>query len=155
MVGTGDAKGFGEAAGACAAVFGQFESAEEDEALALGTFDQHVEEPVHAVIEIDVGGAGRMVLDEAAGGRAVEGMTGSVVLRIVGFGFDDAEGLALPDEPCADEGAGTEEGGLLKECGRQPIAGWRGVQWLMAVGEVGGVVHNGDEKSVWAGKNLI
>lgn len=45
---------------------GGLEGTDEDEAVPRAAFDVEVEEPVHAVVEIDVGSTGRVVFYELA-----------------------------------------------------------------------------------------
>lgn len=113
-----DGEGLGELAGAGAEVAGFFtlaalphlrnatgglEGTDEDEAVPRAAFDVEIEEPVHAVVEIDVGGTGRVGFYELAGAGAGGGVTGGISLHGVGFGFDNDAGAAVPDELDADE----------------------------------------------------
>lgn len=92
-----------------------FECADEDEAVLGTAFDKEVEEPVHAVVEIDVGGAGKVLFDELAGAGAGGGVAGGISLHGVGFGFDDDAGAAVPDELHSDEIAGDGEDVAFEE----------------------------------------
>ncbi len=94
---------------------GGLEGADEDEAVLGAAFDEEVEEPVHAVVEIDVGGAGRVLFDELAGAGAGGGVGGEIAFHGVCFGFDDDAGAAFPDELHADEIAGDGEDVALEE----------------------------------------
>jgi hypothetical protein len=51
----------------------RLQRADEDQAIALTAFDEQVEEPVHAVVEINVGRAGRLLFtnSRALGREAV------------------------------------------------------------------------------------
>lgn len=129
-MGAVDAEGQGELAGAGAEFVelfamaallhlrdaaGGLEGADEDEAVLGAAFDEEIEEPVHAVVEIDVGSAGRVFFDELAGAGAGGGVGGEIALHGVGLGFDDDAGAAFPDEFHADEIAGDGEDVALEE----------------------------------------
>lgn len=142
-----DAEGAGEFAGAGCELVGVadfraalahgvdagdgFEGAEEDESGAVWAFDEDVEEPVDAVVEVDVGGAGGVGFDEGAGAGAEPGVAGGVVCGVVGFGFHDDAGGAVPVEVAADEfaragdGVAGEEGlGEGRHGGGRMARGW-------------------------------
>jgi hypothetical protein len=110
---------------------GGLEGADEDEAVLGAAFDEEVEEPVHAVVEIDVGGAGRVFFYELAGAGAGGGVGGEIAFHGVGFGFDDDAGAAFPDELDADEVAGDGEDVALEKITGQIAHGL----------QTGGMIH--------------
>lgn len=94
---------------------GWLQGADEDEAVFPAAFDEDVEEPIHPVIEIDVGGAGVVFGDEGAGGRSRESVRGFIAGSSIGLGFDDEARAGTPDELAADEFAGARDGIALEE----------------------------------------
>ena len=110
---------------------GGLEGADENEAVLCAAFDEEVEEPVHAVVEIDVGGAGWVGLYELACAWTGGGVGGEVAFYRVGFGLDDDAGGAFPDELDTNEIAGDGEDVALEEITRQIAHGL----------EAGGVIH--------------
>ena len=84
---------------------GGLERAEQDESRALRSLHKDVEEPVHAVIEVDVGSACRVGFHELSGAGAEPGMAGRVVDRVVCLRFHDHAGAGVPLEVASDEGA--------------------------------------------------
>lgn len=81
----------------------RLDCADENEAVTRTAFDEDVEHPMHAVIEIDVGGAGFIALDKFARARAFEGVRGFVLLGEICFRLDDDSAAFFPDKFRADE----------------------------------------------------
>ena len=104
---------------------GGFESADEDKAVDLA-LDQDIQQPVDAVIHVDVGGAGRIVRDEFAGAGPVESMARFVALFRVRFDLHDEAARAVPDQLAPDQLARAGQRVPLKKCASQ-IAGGAGV----------------------------
>ena len=80
-----------------------FQCPEEDEPGAFPTLHEDIEEPVHAVVHVNVGIAGGVALHEGPSARAKPRVTGGVVHGIIGFGFHDAADAAVQDEMAADQ----------------------------------------------------
>lgn len=51
----------------CFEAFERFQSADEDETIPSGAFCKNIEEPVHPVVQIDIGVPGGMIIDEFPG----------------------------------------------------------------------------------------
>ena len=74
----------------------RLERADEDEAVARAAFDEDVEHPMDAVVEIDVAGGGLVALDESARARSAEGVGGFVAFDQVSFRFNDESARIFP-----------------------------------------------------------
>src|SRR4029077_5622288 len=87
------------------------ERAEEDKTVvaAAATLDQHVEEPVDSVIQVDVGGAGRVAVQELPGAAAYKGVAGLVAFGRIGLRLHNASATAAPDQLRADQLAGANQ----------------------------------------------
>lgn len=94
---------------------GRLQSPNEDEAILGAAFDEHVEEPIHAVIEIDVCSSGLVPGDKGSGGWPDEGVGGFIARGCVGLRLDHDAGAGVPDQLAADEFAGTRDGVALEE----------------------------------------
>lgn len=90
---------------------GRFQRPDQDEAGATA-FDQHIGHPMHAVIEIDISGACRMILDKLAGFRAEKGVTSGIVGHVVSFRLNDSPPATVPNQlsPKQLAGAGDRVG---------------------------------------------
>ncbi|HKR53671.1 MAG TPA: hypothetical protein VJR93_04925 [Chthoniobacterales bacterium] len=73
----------------------RFHSPNEDKTVLL-SFDQHVQHPVHAVIEINVGRAGAIPLDKRARTGTNETVTRFITDRVISFCLDDNTSAAIP-----------------------------------------------------------
>src|SRR5690606_19495384 len=67
----------------------RLERTHQDQSVAPATLHQQVEQPVHAVVEIDVGGSRLMPLHELARTWSRSRVTGRMALGGVGLGFDN------------------------------------------------------------------
>jgi hypothetical protein len=81
----------------------RLDRANENEAIARAAFDEDVEHPVHAVIEINVGRACFVAFDKGARARPRECMTGFVPFHQIGFHFDHNAPAFLPHQLSADQ----------------------------------------------------
>src|SRR3954469_23045042 len=81
----------------------RFERANQNEPGALSAFDQQIEHPVDAIIEINVKGAGPIAFDEGPGARPGERVAGFIVQRQIRLGFDNDSGTFSPDQFRANE----------------------------------------------------
>jgi hypothetical protein len=91
----------------------------ENEPIPWPAFDEDIQHPVHAVVEIDVGRSGLVPLHERTRARALEGVTGFVVFDQVRFGLHDKAGAFFPDELRADQVFSTKQRiGLKKNKGQ-------------------------------------
>jgi hypothetical protein len=84
----------------------RFHRPNQDKAVGLA-FHEHVQHPVRSVTKIDIGGAGFVSFDERACGRTRKSVAGFVVLRQVGFGFDNFSGAFVPDQLSSYQFTGT------------------------------------------------
>lgn len=75
---------------------------------------------MHAVIEIDIGTARRVVVDERPCGWAAGGVACRVAVFGVGFGFDDDAAAFSPDQFAPDEAARAIDDALLEKLLFQP-----------------------------------
>src|SRR6266487_354600 len=82
--------------------FSRLQRANKDETI-LVAFDQHVQHPMHSIIEIDIGGTRVVSLDKAARTRTCKGMRGLVVDCRVRFHIDNDSRTIVPNEFCADQ----------------------------------------------------
>ena len=133
---------------------GGLERADQDQACARRAFHQHVQHPVDAVIQVDVGGTGFVPLHEMARAWSVKSVTSLVVFRQVGFRLDDDARAPAPHQLHPDEFAGAEERvALKKRCAddaralqnyRGESAGglFSGLVGLGRLGRLGGLVAN-------------
>ena len=77
---------------------------------------EHVGEPVHAVVEINVGGAGRVLGGEFPRRWPVKEMAGLIAMFVIGLRLDDDAGglsvnqFAADQLTSADQGVSFEEG---------------------------------------------
>jgi hypothetical protein len=123
MIASGDIECLGKFAGArtefvnaiyAAALFHErnstpwFKRTDQNETI-LFTFDEHIQHPVHAIVEIDICCAGFVALDERAGARSRKSVRGFVVYRRVGFSLDDNSCAFSPDKLRTDQFARTTE----------------------------------------------
>lgn len=90
----------------------RIEGAEENEAGVPRPLveTEHVHEPVDAVIQVNVGRAGRVIPGEGTGRGAREEMTGGIIDLVVGLGLEDATGTSLMNEFRTDQFPGAGEG---------------------------------------------
>ena len=89
---------------------GGIEGANEDEAIFGAALDEEIQEPVDAVVQVNVCGARRVTGDEAARGRAGERVAGLVIPRGIRLGFDDDPAASPPEQLAADKRPGAREG---------------------------------------------
>lgn len=87
----------------------------QNESIPWAALDQDIQHPVHAVVEIDVGRARFVALDEGARARALEGVRRLVAFDQVGFGLNDKAGAFPPNELGADQVCGAKEWINLEE----------------------------------------
>jgi len=87
----------------------RFERANQDDAVLRAAFHQHIEQPVHSVVEIDIRRSCRMPFDKRARAGSRKSMARFIVDHAIRFGLDDDAGTIVPDElasnqrPCAFE----------------------------------------------------
>jgi len=84
--------------------------ANQDEPITRPAFDEHVQHPVHAIIEVDITGAGLVSPNELARARAAEGVAGFVALHQVSLRLDHDPGASSPHEFGPDEVLGALQG---------------------------------------------
>jgi hypothetical protein len=75
-----------------------FESSNQNEPTAFPAFDEQVQHPVDAVIEVNVNRARLVTLDEGAGAWAGKGVARLVVQGEIRFCFHDNAGAFSPDQ---------------------------------------------------------
>ena len=75
----------------------------ENEPIPRPAFDEDIQHPVHAVVEIDVGRAWFVPLDEGARARTLESMTSFVALDQIRFRLNDKTRASFPNELGADQ----------------------------------------------------
>jgi hypothetical protein len=85
---------------------GRFECANQNETIRLA-FHQHIQHPVRAVTEINIGRACAVSRDEAPRAWSRKCVTGFVVLRQIGLSFHDATAALPPNQLRANEFACT------------------------------------------------
>jgi hypothetical protein len=85
-----------------------FERTYENEPVFV-SFHQHVQHPMNAVVEINVGRPCLISLDERACTRAHEAMTRFIADCVIGFGFDDYASARIPIELAPDEITGAAQ----------------------------------------------
>jgi hypothetical protein len=105
---------------------GRLERADQDDSLFGSAFDENIEEPMEALIQIDIIGAGRMSFDKRAGTWARERMARLIVDDAVGFRFDDESGAVVPNEFAPNQCACARERIDLKKIARQKTRRPRG-----------------------------
>ena len=91
-----------------------FKRADQNEAVRV-PFHEHIQHPVHAVVEIDVGRTGFVSLDKSARARPRKGVRGFVIDCRVRFGLDNDPGAIAPDQLRADEFARARKRIALKK----------------------------------------
>jgi peptidoglycan/LPS O-acetylase OafA/YrhL len=93
----------------------RLERPDEHKSSPVRPLGQHVEQPVNAVVEVDVGGPRGVRLHEGLGAATEEGVAGLVPLGRVGLGLhDDPAGLA-PDQARADQLCRADQRGTGEE----------------------------------------
>ncbi len=113
-----DAKGLGELAGAGAKFpdivrtpsrFHHADSArrlnrpDKDQPVPWSAFYEHVQHPMDAVVQINVGGARLVPRDEGAGAGPIEAMTRLIVFGEIRLCLDDDACASAPDQLGADQ----------------------------------------------------
>jgi len=96
-----------------------FEGAQENEARLFAA-DTHIEHPVHAVIEIDVGGAGRVRREKGPRARSPGRVAGIISTRGIRLGLDNNPPAPPPAQNAAQKGLGTHLGGTVEKRAREP-----------------------------------
>jgi len=81
----------------------RFDRPDQNETIARATFNENVQHPVNAVIEIDVGGAGLVSLNKSSRARAAECVCRFIAHDQIRFGLNDEPGTSFPNELCADQ----------------------------------------------------
>jgi hypothetical protein len=76
---------------------------DQDQTIARPAFHEHVQHPVHPVIEINVGRARFVALHELTRAGSAEGVAGLVVLGEIRFGLDYDSFASSPHQRRADE----------------------------------------------------
>ena len=89
----------------------RFEGADQQDAVAR----QDIQHPVDAVVQINVGRAGRIFLTKNPAAFPGRGMAGGIVFNTVGFHLHNAPAAALPEQGGADEFRGDGEEGAVEE----------------------------------------
>ena len=79
----------------------RFERTDQNETICL-PFHEHIQHPVHAIVEIDIRCAWFVTFDERACARARKSVRGFIVNRRVSFNLDDNSCAFSPDKLRAD-----------------------------------------------------
>ena len=87
----------------------------QNESIPRAALDQDIQHPVHAVVEIDVGRARFVALDEGARARALEGVRRFVAFDQIGFRLNDEAGAFSPNELGADQFSAQSSGSTWKK----------------------------------------
>ena len=72
-------------------------------------FHEHIQHPMHAVVEIDVGSAGFVAFNKRARARSCKSVRGFIVNGCVGFNLDDNSCALFPNELRPDQFTGATE----------------------------------------------
>ena len=94
----------------------RLERANQNEAVRLA-FDEHVQHPMNAVVEINVRRARFVALDKAASARARKCVRGFVIDCRIRFHLDDNSGALAPNQFGADKFARTGKRIAFKKWG--------------------------------------
>ena len=78
-------------------IFERFKGADEDKSIRIAVFDENVREPIHAVVEVNVGSSRLVDADELPSARAEKGVAGFVSKLGVGLGFDNSTAGTVPN----------------------------------------------------------
>jgi len=102
----------------------RFDCTDENKAL-LVTFGQHVEHPMHAVIEINVSRPGTMARDKFTGRRTREGMTRRITRRRISLALHHDPAARTPDQFTSHQRPRAFDGRLREELPRNHSGtGW-------------------------------
>ena len=82
---------------------------DKNEPIARAALDEHIQHPVHAVVEIDVGGARLVPRHERARARPAESVTSFVAFHKIRLGLDNQPCAFSPNKLSADQVAGAVE----------------------------------------------
>lgn len=80
-----------------------FHRPEKDESFPRSPFYQDVEEPVNAVIQIDIGGSGGVFGKKLPGRGPGEGVASRVSNGVVGLGLNDTHPMLSVPPDCPDQ----------------------------------------------------
>jgi|TARA_B100000959_G_scaffold250693_2_gene279364 hypothetical protein len=80
----------------------RFQGTKEHEAIALTSLHEQVEEPVHSVIQINIGGPRLVLIDESPGAGTDMGMACRITRGLVCLCFHNYSGTTLPLQATAD-----------------------------------------------------
>jgi hypothetical protein len=92
----------------------RFQSTDQDEAVCL-SFHEHIQHPVHPVVEIDIGCTGFVSVNKAARAWPRKSVGGFVINCRVRFNLNNNPGTIAPNQFRADELARTRERIALKK----------------------------------------
>ena len=95
----------------------RLEGADEDQTIARSAFHVQIEQPVHAVIQIDVSRARRVLPNKLARARPVRGVAGGIALDSISLSLHNDARAATPLEFHANELASHDENIARKESG--------------------------------------
>jgi hypothetical protein len=97
----------------------RLDRANQNDAVARASFDEDVEHPMDAVVEIDVSGTGFVSPNKFTRARSAEGVTRFVAFHQIGLGLNYHAGAPSPNQLRADQLRGTGQGINFKEIGRE------------------------------------
>lgn len=102
----------------------RFDRSKENKTFLI-SFGQHIEHPVHSVVEVNVSRTGPVRGDKFPGRRAREGVACGIAGRGVGFALHDNPAASAPDQLASHQGARTFDRGLREELPRDHSGtGW-------------------------------
>lgn len=108
--------------------------ADQDETVTGGAFNEHVEQKIHAVVQVNVGRAGRVDGDKFAGRFSRECVAGFIAKFRIGFRFDNQTTAAAPDEFAANKRrCGREWVLFVKSPWKHCVAGYNPVGWSINI----------------------
>lgn len=97
----------------------RLDRANQNDAVTRASFDEDVEHPMDAVVEIDISGTGFVSANKFTRARSAEGVTRFVAFHQISLGLNDDAGAPSPDQLRADQLRGTGQGINFKEIGRE------------------------------------
>jgi hypothetical protein len=93
----------------------RLDRANQNQAVSRPTFDEHIQHPVHAVVEIDIGGTRFIPLDKRTRAWPREGVARFVTVDEIRFDLDDFASTLSPNELGTDQIPGANKRVNLKE----------------------------------------
>jgi hypothetical protein len=92
-----------------------FKRTDQNETICF-PFDEHIQHPMHTIVEIDIRRAGLVTLDERSRARSRKSVRRFIVKRRVSFNLDDNSCAFSPDKLRAHQLASTTERITPKKC---------------------------------------